>query len=116
MGSAPVGLTARWNVPPGQTNAIASALQTLMLATRHEHGCVACLLETEVGERITLRYEELWQTEEDLQRRIQSERFAQIAGLVEYATEQPCIEFTLASGTRGLDYADEILRAKERST
>jgi quinol monooxygenase YgiN len=106
-------MAAWWTVPPGQTGTIATALQALMLATKHEHGCIACLLETEVGERVTLRYEELWQTEEDLRRRIQSVRFAQFAGLVEHATEQPRIEFTLPTGTRGLDYADEVLRGNE---
>jgi quinol monooxygenase YgiN len=106
-------MTAQWTVRPEQTSAIASALQGLMLATRHELGCVGCLLETEVGDRVTLRYEELWQTEADLRRRIQSVLFAQLAGLVEYATDQPRIEFVLPEGTRGLEYADEVLRRRE---
>ena len=113
MACSPVHMTAQWTVPPGQTSTIATALQALMLATKHEHGCIACLLETEVGERVTLRYEELWQTEEDLRQRIQSARFAELAGLVESATEQPRIEFTLPTGTRGLDYADEVRRGTE---
>lgn len=108
MASSSVGMTACWKVPPAQTHAVTAALQSLMLATRHERGCLACRLATEVGDQITLSYEEAWATEGDLHRHIQSDQFAQFAGLVESASEQPQVEFTLPTGTRGLDYAEEV--------
>lgn len=110
MASSLFGLAAQLKVSAVQTSAITTALQALMLATRRERGCLACRLATEVGDDVTLSYEEAWATEGDLRRHIRSDRFAQLAGLAECANEPPRFEFTLPTGIRGLDYAEEVRR------
>ena len=111
MASSLIEVFAQWRVPPAQTRAIATALQVLMQATRDERGCLACRLTTEVGDQVTLSYEEAWATEGELERHIRSERFAQLAELAESATEEPRFEFRFPTGTRGLEYAEQIRRA-----
>lgn len=107
MTASPVRMTVQWIVPYGQTRAITTALHELMIATRSERGCVECSLATEVDTRVKLRYQEGWETEDDLRNHIRSEHFATLASLVEQAAEVPLIDFTLPQGHRGIDYANE---------
>lgn len=104
----PVQMTVQWSVSPQEAGAILSALHSLMVAVRGEPGCICCHLTTEMGDRTGLRYVEKWKEEEDLKRQLRSPRFARLAELIERAVETPKVEFTLAAGVRGLDYAGEV--------
>lgn len=108
MSPHPVRLTVELSVRPEEFRSIASALQTVMVATRGEPGCLACSLSTELGRRVTVVLSETWESEEQLKRHVQSNRFVTLAGLMESATEAPRVEFALPGGTRGLDYAGEV--------
>jgi quinol monooxygenase YgiN len=107
-------MVVEWNVPAGQACPITTALQHVMLSTRRQHGCLGCSLATDVGERVTLHYQEIWATEEDLGRQVQSERFTTLAQLIEAATEPPRIEFALPGGNRGIDYVFELRQTSAR--
>jgi hypothetical protein len=50
----------------------------------------------------------VWDSEATLQRHLRSARFGTLAALLETAITQPHVEFTLAGGTRGLDYTHEV--------
>ena len=106
--AVPISMSVRWRVPPAEAQSITAALQGLMVYTRAEHGCTKCALSTEMGSLVGIHYLEMWETEIDLQRQIRSARFASLAELVERATEYPIVEFTLADGTRGLEYAAAV--------
>lgn len=108
MESAPVGMTVRWRVPAGEAQSITAALQSLMLQTRAAAGCAGCSVSTEMGALVVIQYVESWTTETDLRRQVRSNRFSALAELIERATEHPLIEFTLPTGRRGLDYAEEV--------
>ena len=56
---------------------------------------------------VVIRYLETWASEFDLRRQLRSDRFANLAELIERATERPDIEFLLPDGPRGLEYAEE---------
>lgn len=104
----PVQMTVQWEVSPPESGAILSALHALMVAVRGEPGCICCHLTTEMGDRTGLRYIEKWKNEEDLKRQLRSARFARLAELMERAIEPPRVEFALAAGVRGLEYAGEV--------
>ena len=106
--NASVRMIVQWFVSPQESGPIAAALHGLMVAARSEPGYVSCQLSTELGEKAGLRYVEEWKEEKDLRRQIRSSRFASLAELVERATSHPRIEFSLPSGVRGLDYAEEV--------
>jgi quinol monooxygenase YgiN len=103
-------MTVEWTVRPEQFRSIATALHSVMMATRAEPGCLNCSLATELGKRVTVQFVESWESEEGLKRHVQSDRFVTLAGLMESATEAPRVEFALPGGTRGLDYAGEVRR------
>ena len=103
-----VRMTADWTVTPGEIEVLSAAMQSLMVATRAEPGCVSCSLSTQLGERTGFHYEEEWKTENDLKQQLRSGRFAKLAHLMESARERPRIEFLLPDGTRGIEYAEEV--------
>jgi quinol monooxygenase YgiN len=105
-----VRVSAHWSVSTGETEVVSAAVQSLMVATRAQPGCVSCSLSTQVGERTCFHYEEEWRTEDDLNLQIRSGRFAKLAHLMESAMERPRIEFVLPHGTRGIEYAEEVRR------
>ena len=117
MGHAPVSMTLKWKVMPGESQAISAALQTLLLQARVEPGCTSCSSSIEMsdrGERASIRYVEEWRGEPELQRSIRSARFASLVELMEYSAEHPIIEFRLPGGVRGVDYAEAVRSARAR--
>ena len=112
---APVRMTVRWCVPPGEAQSIAAALHPLMMKTRSEPGCTGCSFSTEMGALVVIQYIETWTTESDLRRQVKSNRFSNLAELIEHATEDPVIEFLLPEGSRGLEYAEEVRRSESVS-
>ena len=98
----------KWTIRPGEIRPVTTALQTLMMQTREEPGCLGCSLSTELAGPFSLEYVEEWSTESDLQRQIQSDAFATLAELLEHATEPPAIEFLLPSGLAGIEYAERV--------
>jgi quinol monooxygenase YgiN len=108
MTSSPVKMTLRFFVPLGESRPITDALHRIMVTARAQVGCIGCSLTTDAGRQVGVRYVEEWASEEHLRRELQSERFCNLAALMESATEPPQIEFTLPSGTRGIDYVQEV--------
>ncbi len=100
-------MTIEWFLPIGQTRPITMALHSVAAETRGSRGCVSCSVETDIGNRGTVRYCESWLTEEDLRRRVRSDTFDHLVALMEDASDPPRIQFTLGDHTRGLDFVDE---------
>ena len=110
MKTTAVRMTLKWRVVPGEAAAITSALQTVMMPTRAELGCVGCSLTEKIGAHTEIRYVVDWESEGDLQRQIRSDDFSQLAELMERGIEPPSIEFALPTGIRGIEYAEHIRR------
>ena len=63
----------------------------------------------EIEEDTTLHYAEEWATEADMRRRVQSDCFTSLLGVVlEAAAEPPRVQFDFVTNTRGLDYVEEV--------
>jgi hypothetical protein len=77
-------------------------LQFQVPRTRLESGCVGWS-----GSDPTVHYLEDWATEEDLRRRVLSDRFTSLLGVVEAST-QADVRFEFVTETRGLDYLVEV--------
>ena len=81
------------------------ACRFLSISTRFDPGCVECSawLEAEA----IVRYTELWATEPDMRRRVRSDQFTSLLGVVESAREA-AVQFDFVTSTRGLDYIEEV--------
>jgi quinol monooxygenase YgiN len=84
------------------------ALRTLMVSTRLEKGCLGCRVQMDGETTPTVRYEEEWETEEDLSRRVCSDAFTSILTLLEAAPVPPVIRFHFVTVTRGLEYVEAV--------
>jgi quinol monooxygenase YgiN len=112
MITAAVRMTLKWRVVPGEAAAITPALQTILVRTRAELGCLGCSLTEEMRAHIEIRYVVDWESESDLQRQIRSNDFSRLAELMERGTEPPSIEFALPDGIRGMEYAENVRHAR----
>ena len=56
---------------------------------------------------LSVHYMEEWATEADMRRRVQSDLFTSLLGIVEAARE-PRVQFDFVDSTRGLDYVAEV--------
>ena len=101
-------MTIQWLVPVGKARSMTEALHLLIASTRGEPGCIGCSVSADVGEKGKIRYSEEWQSEDALQRQFETDRFKSLVALVENATEPPVVEFLLPSGSRGLEYVEDV--------
>ena len=81
------------------------ALRFLMIATRLESGCCGCSTWAEPD--ASVHYQEEWETEADMRRRVRDEAFTSLLEMVEAARE-PRVQFDFVATTRGLDYVAEV--------
>jgi quinol monooxygenase YgiN len=81
------------------------ALRFLVTGTRLESGCLGCSAWIEPDS--TVHYVEEWTTEEDMRRRVQSDRFTSLLSIVESARD-PRVQFDFVTITRGLDYVAQV--------
>jgi len=87
------------------------ALRFLAVSTGLEPGCVQCLAWTDPD--WTVHYVEEWTTEADMRRRVLSDRFTSLLGVVESALE-PQVQFDFVTTQRGLDYISEVRAEVQR--
>ena len=89
------------------------ALRPFTAATHPGHGCLAWALtvSSDAGHASCLRYREDWSSEVELRDRVRSDRFPRLLAVMEAALIRPRIEFELPTGSRGLDYVEELRQA-----
>jgi quinol monooxygenase YgiN len=80
-------------------------LRYLVPATRLVPGCLGCSAWSEPD--FTVRYIEEWATEADMRRRVRSDQFTLLLGIIDGARE-PRVQFDFVFSTRGLDYVAEV--------
>jgi quinol monooxygenase YgiN len=78
-------------------------LESLTEEVQFEPGCVSCRLYREVRDTRTIMLDELWLSEENLQRHLRSERYRKILLVIEMAAEPPEIRFETIAQSRGLE-------------
>ena len=85
---------------------LVEAFRFLMVSTRLDQGCLGCSVWGEPDSSV--HYVEEWSTEEDIRRRVGSDRFTSVLALLESVREPPHVQFDFVSSTRGLDYVAEV--------
>ena len=80
------------------------ALRFLLRGMRFDQACIETSAWMEPDG--TVRYTELWATEEDMRRRVRSAEFTSLLSLLESAQEAS-VQFDFVTASRGLDYVFE---------
>ncbi|MBV8553409.1 MAG: antibiotic biosynthesis monooxygenase [Acidobacteriaceae bacterium] len=104
-----VRLTVVLAGPRSGIHQLVQAFRSLMIEIRLENGCLGCSVWSDPDS--TVHYFEEWATEADMRRRVRSEPFTSLLGLMEAAREPPEVRFDFLETTRGLDYVAEVRQA-----
>lgn len=104
-----IRLTLTIATSPGESWRLVEALGSLMEPTRPDNGCVGCelALYSKSDDSPGIRFVEDWSSEEELRKRVRSNRFLRLVAVMEEALSPPEITFEMAGRTRGLDYVLE---------
>ena len=81
------------------------ALGFLALGVRLEPGCLGCSAWSELD--LAVHYIEEWASEADVERRVRSDSFTLLLGVIDVAQERR-VQFDFIATTRGLDYVAEV--------
>ena len=84
------------------------ALHSLMRPARAEKGFLTSQILLDVDDASAIRYEEWWESGEELESQVRSARFTRLLALMESATERPSLEFHSVAETRGLEYVAAV--------
>ena len=84
------------------------ALSRVMVSARIDRGCGHVELSRDAEDSSTLIYVEDWENREQLERRIRSERFGALLGLMEACPAAPLLELRFVSDVQGLDYVASV--------
>ena len=93
---------------PNQTRNLIDALQALAKSARSAPGCHAVEIFMTVDRPRYICYDEIWESETELNRMIASHHFSQLAALMELSSEPPNCEFRFINQTFGLSYAEQV--------
>jgi len=95
--------TIRMLIPPEKQQEALEILASVSEQAQFETGCVSCRLYRGVGETSAILLEELWLSEEDLQRHLRSDKYREVLLVVEMATETPEIRFEVIAHSSGVE-------------
>jgi len=106
-----IDATIRMTIPVKKRKEALVILGSLIEQTRLEEGCVSCRLYRDVQEERALMLEQIWASEEDLERHLRSDKFLAVLLAIEMATEFPEVRFDVISHSTGIDTIEKV-RAK----
>ena len=108
---AVVQLYVRLPTVEAQTPDMVRALSRVMVSAQIERGCDHAELARDAEDASVLIYLEDWEDREQLERRIRSDRFGALLGLMEACQATPRLELRFVSDVQGLDYVASVRQA-----
>ena len=70
-------------------------------------GCLGCHIYEDVQEYNVLVYEEMWSSEEDLERRLRSDDYRNLLLVMEMALKHPEVRFNAVSTSTGMEMIEK---------
>jgi quinol monooxygenase YgiN len=95
--------TVKIVIEPEKREAALAILSSMAERTKVKSGCISCHVYREVQEHRTILLEEIWKSEEELNRHLRSDEYRNVLLVMEMAVKQPEIRFENISGTTGIE-------------
>jgi quinol monooxygenase YgiN len=95
---------------PQKREEVLRILRSLLGPTRVAPGCVSCGFYQDAENENVLCYMEQWETEQDLQRHVQSDDYRKVLALMDLSCEPPEVKFHKISETFGIEYLTRVRR------
>lgn len=97
----------RMVIPLEKRNEALDILVSITEQTQFESGCISCRVYRGVEDVRAIMLEELWMSDEDLQRHLRSEKYRKVLLVVEMASEPPEIRFDAIARSTGVETIEE---------
>ena len=101
----------RITIPSNKRIEAQKILMSLAERTRVESGCINCNIYQGIDDTNIIMIDQLWQSNEDLERHLRSDDYLKLLLIVEMALKKPEIRFDTISNSTGFDTIE-----KDRST
>ncbi len=93
---------------PYRTAELIDALRLHMGRTQVQPGCIRCRISQDSEQKNIVLYQEEWNTWEELDKHICSDRFSWILELMEQSSNMPDLNFCDVHETRGIEYIKKL--------
>jgi quinol monooxygenase YgiN len=97
----------RMLIPLEKQSEALEILGSMIEQTQYEPGCLSCRLYRGVEDARAIMFEELWASDEDVQRHLQSDKYRKVLLVVEMAAEPPEIRFDTIAHSTGLESIEQ---------
>ena len=105
--------TIRMFIPLNKQDEALEILGSMTEQIQFEPGCISCRLYKDVQEERALMLEEIWKSEKDLQRHLQSDKYRKVLLVVEMAAEPPIIRFDTIAHSSGVETIEKARNQTE---
>lgn len=95
--------TIRMTLPVEKVEEAVGILSSVAERTRFKPGCISSRVYHDVQENCVIMIEEVWVSQEELERHLQSPEYRNVLLVLEMAVENPEIRFTPFSHSTGLE-------------
>lgn len=104
--------TVRIVAPDERRPEAIAVLRGLKEPTEASKGCLGCRILQDVDDKDALMCVEYWETLEDLEQHLRSERFRRLLPYIEMSLEPPEVEFDLVHKIHGIEFLIDTLVSK----
>ncbi len=98
--------------PPRKREEILEVLLCLKGPTEVTRGCRSCRVLQDADHHDALTYLVQWESEEEVESHLRSERFRRLLPYIEMSVEPPQVDFSTIDQVRGIEFMVEVLSAR----
>jgi quinol monooxygenase YgiN len=95
--------TIRMEIPPQKSSDALKVLRSMAETSGFQPGCLSCNIYGDLQEKNVLMLEEVWRSEEELNRHLRSEEYLNLLLVLEMSLKQPEIRFHTILSTSGIE-------------
>ena len=95
--------TIRMMIPSPKVSEAVEILRSVAERVRFEPGCISYRIYHDIQEEHVIMFEEVWRSEEELERHLRSPEYRNVLLVVEMAQEKPEIRFSTFSHSTGVE-------------
>jgi quinol monooxygenase YgiN len=99
--------TIRMVIPPGKRTEAVEILSAMAERTRVQQGCLSCRIYHDEQVEAVLMVEEVWKSQEELDRHLRSDDYRNMLFVTEMAVEPPEMKFQIVSISAGLEIIEK---------
>jgi len=100
--------TIRVTIPPKKRGEVLEIVRSVAEQCRDNPGCLSYHIYGDLQEKNALMLEEVWMTDEDLDRHIRSGEYRELLQVLETAPKQPEIRFNTILKSTGIETIENI--------